>query len=191
MFYITACPGHSRSPALARHSHRAALCLEPNVHSSMRQETQARRTFESHSRNIREIFSRRTGGSNTWDLTCSWQWPRSWRPLWPLGPSSGCFSAEDDAAAPLQHSPNNESIENPTEDHVENPGRAINETHRNHIKRLIIAVILTIPILHHDHGDARRHRAPPLADQPWRMPSSPRRLCSTALPRRTITARPP
>ena len=94
MFYITACPGHSRSPALARHSHRAALCLEPNVHSSMRQETQARRTFESHSRNIREIFSRRTGGSNTWDLTCSWQWPRSWRPLWPLGPSSGCFSAK-------------------------------------------------------------------------------------------------
>ena len=55
------------------------------------------------------------------------------------------FLSEDDAAAPLQHSPNNESIENPTEDHVENPGRAINETHRNHIKRLIIAVILTIP----------------------------------------------
>lgn len=55
------------------------------------------------------------------------------------------FLSEDDAAAPLQHSPNNESIENPTEDHVENPGRAIDETHRNHIKRLIIAVILTIP----------------------------------------------
>ena len=55
------------------------------------------------------------------------------------------FLSEDDAAAPLQHSPNNESIENSTEDHVENPGRAIDETHRNHIKRLIIAVILTIP----------------------------------------------